>query len=223
MRPSFATPTCQKRVGGKNSFGRGEWKLGFKVSLYVRAHLFKTCSSCTSECTPFCLPAANPTALIQSLVGVNSGIIRRARKSAAHGTLRRRRENAKEVFPPRNFRERGGYSKGLRQSRPYELLMELHIYFGIDGRVTNSPLTGVSLCRWWWWWCSAAAAAAAAAAGCGRPWCCCCCCCCCCSWWILCSSSELCEEELGLSTSDTPESAGLGGSEPARGKTEKHC
>ncbi len=97
---NYATQTCQKRVGGKNSFGRGEWKLGFKVSLYVRAHLFKTCSSCTSECTPFCLPAANPTALIPSLVGVNSGIICRARKSAAHGTLLRR-ENAKEVvFSP---------------------------------------------------------------------------------------------------------------------------
>ena len=78
----------------------------------------------------------------------------------------------------------------------------------------NSPLTGVSLCRWWWWWSAAAAAAAAAA-----EWC--CCCCCCCSWWILCSSSELCEEELGLSTSETPESAGLGGREPANKAIKK--
>ena len=39
-----------------------------------------------------------------------------------------------------------------------------------------------------------------------------------CWWWRCCSSSELeCpeDEEEGLSTSDTPESAGLGGREPA--------
>ena len=39
-----------------------------------------------------------------------------------------------------------------------------------------------------------------------------------CWWWRCCSSSELEwpeeDEDAGLSTSDTPESAGLGGSEP---------
>ena len=40
-----------------------------------------------------------------------------------------------------------------------------------------------------------------------------------CRWRILFSSSELCEEDEG-STSETPESAGLGGSEPEKiGKT----
>ena len=38
--------------------------------------------------------------------------------------------------------------------------------------------------------------------------------------WILFSSSELCDEDDG-STSETPESAGLGGSEPEQGKNEK--
>ena len=35
--------------------------------------------------------------------------------------------------------------------------------------------------------------------------------------WILDSSSEVCDEEEG-STSETPESAGLGGSEPSKQK-----